>query len=63
MELARPGVNDRFAWAQGSFMPAFVLELLPPLPAELEYRFAGRDLVLIDVHAGLVVDILAGAFP
>ena len=35
-----------------------VLEALPRLPPELEYRIVGSDLVLIDVHAGLIVDIL-----
>jgi hypothetical protein len=33
------------------------------LPAELEYRFVGRDLVLVDSHAGLVVDVLPDALP
>lgn len=40
-----------------------LLRALPALPAELEYRFAHRDLVLIDVHASLVVDILEDALP
>ena len=31
---------------------------LPRLPAELEYRIVSSELVLIDVHAGLIVDIL-----
>ena len=35
-----------------------ILEALPRLPEELEYRIIGTDLVLIDVHAGLIVDIL-----
>jgi hypothetical protein len=34
---------------------------LPSLPEELEYRFAGRDLVLLDSEAQLVVDILRDA--
>ena len=34
---------------------------LPSLPEELEYRLAGRDLVLLDVEARLVVDILRDA--
>jgi hypothetical protein len=36
---------------------------LPVLPAELEYRFAGRSLLLIDVHANMVVDVLDAALP
>ena len=31
---------------------------LPALPAELEYRVVGRDLVLVDVSIDLVVDVL-----
>jgi hypothetical protein len=36
---------------------------LPKLPPELDYRSAGVALVLVDAHAGLVVDVLHGAFP
>ena len=31
------------------------------LPQELQYRFVGRDLVLVDTHADLVLDILRNA--
>jgi hypothetical protein len=40
-----------------------LLRVLPELPAELEYRFSDRDLVLIDGHANVVVDILENALP
>jgi hypothetical protein len=40
-----------------------ILEALPELPDEVEYRFFGRDLVLLDVEAGLVVDVLKQALP
>jgi len=40
-----------------------LLATLPPLPEELEYRFVGWDLVLVDVHADLVLDILKDALP
>ena len=36
-----------------------VVDVLPALPSELQYRIVGRDLVLTDVHASVVVDILA----
>ena len=36
---------------------------LPELPPELEYRFVGRHLVLMDVGADLVVDVLRDALP
>jgi hypothetical protein len=54
-------VNDRFPWAISTAMFTCVLEALPPLPAELMYRVVGRDLVLIDAHAGLIVDLLPSA--
>jgi hypothetical protein len=40
-----------------------LLLALPPLPRELEYRFWDRHLVLVDLHANLVVDILENALP
>jgi len=59
----RPVVNGRFPWARGAMMPPDILHVLPPLAEELQYRFVDRDLVLIDMHADLVVDILPGALP
>lgn len=44
-------------------MPTCLLTALPPLPPELQYAFVGRDLILRDVHAGLIVDIVSGAIP
>ena len=60
-EAAQPTVNGRFPWMRGAAMWPCVLEALPALPEELEYRMVGRDLVLVDVHADLVVDILRDA--
>ena len=40
-----------------------LLAALPPLPEELEYRIVGWDLVLVDVHADLILDILEDALP
>jgi len=51
-------VNGTFPWALGTAMFSCVLEALPPIPPELQYRLVGRDLVLIDVHASLIVDVL-----
>jgi len=56
-----PVVNQPFSWALGNLIPAVVIEVLPPLPDELQYRFVGTSLVLVDIHAGLVVDILRDA--
>ena len=60
-EAPLPAVNDRFPWRRGAPMWPCVLNALPTLPDELQYRIVGRDLVLIDVHANLVVDILRNA--
>lgn len=54
-------INGTFPWAIGTAMVPCILEALPPLPPELQYRLVGRDLVLIDVHASLVIDILREA--
>ncbi len=42
-------------------VPAQILEVLPVLPKELEYRFVGRDLILFDVSAYLMVDVVHDA--
>lgn len=44
-------------------MPPQVLAELPRLPEELEYRFIGSRLILLDVHAHLIVDYIDGALP
>lgn len=54
-------VNGRFDWQYGALMPANLIGALPRLPGFLQYRFVDRDLVLVDVEAGLVVDILPRA--
>ena len=51
-------VNGRFPWLYASAMFPCVLQALPPLPPELQYRIVGNTLVLIDVHADLIVDLL-----
>jgi hypothetical protein len=54
-------VNAPFPWNSGNAMWPSMLVALPQLPEGLEYRFVGADLVLVDVRADLVVDILRGA--
>jgi hypothetical protein len=44
-------------------MPPQVLSALPRLPEDLEYRFIGSRLVLLDVHANVVVDYIEDAMP
>lgn len=58
-----PLVHDQFDWGWGSMMPWCLLDVLPPLPGELQFRFVERDLVLVDTHANLVVDVLPDALP
>jgi hypothetical protein len=54
-------VGGPFPWIAGSTMLSCVLEVLPPLPPELQYRFLFRDLALVDVHANFIVDVLPDA--
>ena len=49
--------------APRSTVPPSLLLTLPPLPACLHYRFVGRDLVLVDSVAQLIVDFLPAAAP
>jgi hypothetical protein len=58
------GVNQSFP--QGSAVPTTPPGLLlnmPPLPKELEYRIIGRQLVLRDADANLILDYLPNALP
>ena len=56
-------INQRFPWQRGTSMPACLLEALPQLPWDLQYRIDDRDLVLVDVDVNLVLDILERALP
>lgn len=44
-------------------IPPSLLRAFPELPEELEYRIVGRDLILLDVRSGVVVDMLPGVVP
>jgi hypothetical protein len=46
-----------------STVPAEVLQVLPPLPDQLEYRFIGTTLILLDSDAHIIVDYLTAAVP
>ena len=56
-----PVVNGPLDWFATGATPPSILKALPSLPDELQYRFIGLDLVLLDVDANLIVDILPGA--
>jgi hypothetical protein len=43
--------------------PPTLLSKLPQLPQELAYRIVGRDLMLKDTTAGLIVDLIPNAIP
>jgi hypothetical protein len=60
----RVAVNDRYPDnVPLSTVPPQVLEELPKLPTELEYRFLGRALILFDSEAHLIVDFMDNAIP
>ncbi len=49
--------------ATRSTVPPSLLLALPPLPECLHYRFVGRDLLLVDSVAQIIVDFLTNAAP
>jgi hypothetical protein len=62
-QARRPRVNEKYDWGLGAAMPPCLLEAYPRLPAVLQYRFVGRDLLIVDIAAGLVIDILPRTIP
>jgi hypothetical protein len=59
-----PPLRVNMEWPAGvpfDFMPPQLLQSLPALPEELQYRIIGRSLVLWDYHANLIVDFLPDA--
>ena len=42
-------------------VPANILEALPPLPENIEYRFVDKHLILRDARANLIIDYLPNA--
>ena len=60
-----PPLRVNMEWPEGvpfEYVPPQLLQSLPALPKELQYRIVGRSLVLWDHHANLIVDFLPGAF-
>ena len=57
-----PAVNGDVA-TEAVALPVCLQRMFPPLPQELEYRFLQRDLLLVDVRAGLIVDYVTAAIP
>jgi hypothetical protein len=56
-----PTVNEPYLMMPLYRIPSTVRLGLPPIPAELDYRIAGHDLVLWDIYAGIVVDFVPDA--
>ena len=57
---ATPTVNQQL---DAPRVPPRLMEILPPLPKQLEYDFVGRALVIRDVDAAVVVDYIPDALP
>jgi len=55
-----PTINQQLSAPR---VPPRLMEVLPPLPKQLEYDFVGRTLVVRDVDADVVVDFIPGALP
>ena len=46
-----------------SSLPPLLLHRLPQLPEDIEYRFVGNTLVLLDCKSRIIIDYLKGAAP
>jgi hypothetical protein len=46
-----------------STVPPQVLQTLPKLSEDMEYRFIGERLILLDTHAHVVADFIDDALP
>lgn len=63
-DLRTPQVHMRYPVTSSmATMPANLLNVLPELPPSLEYRLVGRDLVLRDVDAAIIIDYFTQAVP
>ena len=61
---ARMQVNSRYPdTVPLSTVPPQVLQNLPTLPEDLEYRFVGDRLILLDSHAHIIADYVEKVFP
>lgn len=64
-EMVAPpvAVGEPLPWGVGDQAISWLTAALPLLPEGLEYRLAGRDLVLFDLKDNVVVDALRVAVP
>lgn len=57
-------INGRYPDAVPvSTVPPDILQTLPQLPEDMEYRFVGRHLILLDTHAHVIADLIENALP
>jgi hypothetical protein len=57
-----PLINEPLPRGATHEMPVVLLQVLPALPEDVEYRIVDHYLVLWDIHANLVVDFVPDAF-
>jgi hypothetical protein len=63
-DVKRPQVNDIYPTSYPLLtFPPSLLESLPELPDGLEYRLLGPHLIIRDVKANLIVDVLSNVLP
>jgi hypothetical protein len=60
--IPSPLVNGPYEKALVQVVPDAILRLLPELAEDVEYRTVNADLVLWDMHAEIIVDVLPDAF-
>jgi hypothetical protein len=58
-----PEVNHNYPTGILATFPATLLPLLPILPKEVEYRIVTKYLILRDIEANVIVDIMPHAVP
>jgi len=57
-------INERYPSSIPlSTMPIQILSLLPKLPEDVEYRFIGLRLILLDTHADIILDFTDDVLP
>jgi hypothetical protein len=59
----RPQVNGTYLDSASHAMPPRLLAALPRLPEGIQYRLINRDLLLWDVNADVIIDVLPDALP
>jgi hypothetical protein len=56
-----PAVLEPFPASELTYFPKVLSDVLPALPAPLEYRLIGQDLVIRDVEGDIIVAVLRSA--